>query len=308
MNAGAARCTMRLHDQLMPPRVRLPADLRTVPFSVSQGRDAGLSRKRMRGRDLQVPFRGARRSETPETVEAAARSYLPVMDEEAFFCSITAAALLGMPLPRTVRPVDAVHVGVPWPHRAPRGAGVVGHKFVITPQEIAELRGLTLTSPARTWCDLAGVLPLPDLVAAGDWVLRSGTDPVELAALAGRHPGRRGRAQRLRAFSLLDARSESPKESNLRTLVVTAGLTHFVPNVEVIACGHRYRLDLAWTKKRIALEYQGGYHNDERQWRRDMTRRARLEAEGWTVIFINSDDLRDPAELVRRIRMLANHA
>jgi very-short-patch-repair endonuclease len=33
-----------------------------------------------------------------------------------------------------------------------------------------------------------------------------------------------------------------------------------------------------------------------------MTRRARLEANGWFVMLVNANDLRDPDELVRRIR------
>ena len=33
-----------------------------------------------------------------------------------------------------------------------------------------------------------------------------------------------------------------------------------------------------------------------------MTRRSRLEAQGWYVMEINADDLGDPVELVARIR------
>ena len=71
----------------MPRRVELPVDLHTAPFSVGQGFDAGLSRKRMRGRDLTVPFRSVRSTRSADSVEATARAYLPVMDQEAFFCS-----------------------------------------------------------------------------------------------------------------------------------------------------------------------------------------------------------------------------
>ncbi|HEU4807441.1 MAG TPA: hypothetical protein VFT01_04205 [Homoserinimonas sp.] len=55
--------------------------------------------------------------------------------------------------------------------------------------------------------------------------------------------------------------------------------------------GYHYRADLAFP-----------IHGDEAQRRRDMTRRARLEADGWYVMEVNADDLRDPIELVQRIR------
>ncbi|MBU1589284.1 MAG: hypothetical protein KKH51_15270 [Actinobacteria bacterium] len=52
----------------------------------------------------------------------------------------------------------------------------------------------------------------------------------------------------------------------------------------------------------MILEYQGDYHRSMSQWRKDMTRRSRLEAQGWYVMEINADDLGDPVELVARIR------
>ena len=40
-----------------------------------------------------------------------------------------------------------------------------------------------------------------------------------------------------------------------------------------------------------------------------MTRRSRLEAQGWYVMEINADDLGDPVEIVARIRsVLARRA
>jgi very-short-patch-repair endonuclease len=66
--------------------------------------------------------------------------------------------------------------------------------------------------------------------------------------------------------------------------------------------GSAIRTDLAFTEYRVVLEYQGDYHRLSReQWRKDMTRRSRLESKNWIVIEINADDLRDPVELVARI-------
>jgi very-short-patch-repair endonuclease len=48
------------------------------------------------------------------------------------------------------------------------------------------------------------------------------------------------------------------------------------------------------------LEYQGGHHQDPEQWRKDVTRRAALEADGWTVLEIAADDV--GPELVDLVR------
>jgi very-short-patch-repair endonuclease len=55
----------------------------------------------------------------------------------------------------------------------------------------------------------------------------------------------------------------------------------------------------------VLIEYQGDYHRKvQGQWRKDMTRRSRLEAQDWVVIELNANDLRDPDELASRIRMI----
>jgi very-short-patch-repair endonuclease len=56
----------------------------------------------------------------------------------------------------------------------------------------------------------------------------------------------------------------------------------------------------------VLLEYQGDYHRTPEQFRADMTRLSRLEADGWYVFQINADDLKNPEELVARLhRVLA---
>lgn len=51
----------------------------------------------------------------------------------------------------------------------------------------------------------------------------------------------------------------------------------------------------------MIVEYQSDYHRDPERFRADMTRIARLQADGWFVMQVNADDLRDPVELVQRI-------
>jgi very-short-patch-repair endonuclease len=69
--------------------------------------------------------------------------------------------------------------------------------------------------------------------------------------------------------------------------------------------GRLVRPDFAFEEYKTLVEYQGDYHRlTKAQWRKDMTRRSRLEAAGWIVLEINADDLRDPNELVARLAAL----
>jgi very-short-patch-repair endonuclease len=157
------------------------------------------------------------------------------------------------------------------------------------------------------WCELAVLLSVHELVAAGDFLIHWRSPLVsreQLVDAARRYPDRRGRVTRRAALEHLDARSESPKESELRTILAIGGIRGLVSNLPVRVGDKNYRLDLALPESKIDIEYQSDYHRDPAQWRRDMTRRSRLEADGWTVIEINVDDLNDPAELVARIHRI----
>lgn len=163
----------------------------------------------------------------------------------------------------------------------------------------------------RTWLDLGPRLPLYDLVAAGDFVVHWRNPLASIAELGAgllHRRSRRGLVKLHAGLGLLSDRSESPPESVLRVLVLLAGLpaprvNHVVTDVfgEFVA-----RIDLLIDEYQLVLEYMGDYHRtSKRQWRYDMTSRSKLEAGGKRVIEINADDLRDPDELVERIRMHA---
>lgn len=113
------------------------------------------------------------------------------------------------------------------------------------------------------------------------------------------------RSPKLRvALSLLDARAESRRESLLRVLLHNHGLIDPVVNRVVVhtTTGSDIRCDFTFSREQVAIEYQGDYHRSQKQWRSDMTRKSRLEARGCYVIEVNADDLKDPGELVGRIR------
>lgn len=185
--------------------------------------------------------------------------------------------------------------------------GVIGHSLRIRPDELVDWRGLRFTGPARTWLDLAARLSLVELVAVGDYIVHW-RQPLatlsELTDAVGRYPSRRGLARARDAVPLIRTRSESPRETALRVLIVLAGLPEPECNFNIHDSSGRFlaRADLAYPAFRLLLEYQGDHHRTDRaQWRRDIRRVGSVEDHGWQMLQFTDDDLQDPAALLARV-------
>jgi hypothetical protein len=159
----------------------------------------------------------------------------------------------------------------------------------------------------RTWCDLAALLSIPDLVAAGDYLLCWESPKTTLPRLqdaASRYPSRRGKAALTPALALLSTRSRSRPESLLRVALVTSALPHPSPNfgVHLLLSRRDIEIDLAFPRYKVGLEYQGDHHReDRRQWRRDIKRGNDAVDEGWSMLYFTGDDTDDMAELLTRV-------
>lgn len=212
-----------------------------------------------------------------------------------------------MPLPRRLENETALHVAVPAPATAPVGKGIRGHSYRVVDRELSSIGGVQLSNPARAWCELSGVLTLDELIIAGDHILlkeRKLSSFVELVDQASRFPAPRGRALRALALPDMTDTSESPQETRLRLIVKRAGIPGLVANLAIrTSGGFDYRGDIVFPRRKLIIEYQSGFHDSPRKRREDMTRRSRLEADGWTVMEVNSDDLKDAFELCARIRL-----
>ena len=289
------------------PRIPLPDRLLAGPFTFSQGLKAGMGEKRLRGRDLQRPFRGVRSPQSGRlTLEGLCEAYQKVMPQHAFFCGVTAATLMAIPLPSYQERSRTLHVAVPAPHRAPSGRGVRGHTLTPAPDQVRDWHGLRLSSPEFTWCQLGALLPLPGLVAAGDFLIHHRlpfTTTDRLTDAVDRFVGRRGKPALRAALLLLNNRSESPQESQLRVIVVTSGIPGAQANLPITTSGgYRYRADIAFPEKKVIVEYQSRFHDGSKEFRADMTRISRLEADDWYVMQVNRNDLDGPVELISRLR------
>ena len=136
--------------------------------------------------------------------------------------------------------------------------------------------GFPVTTPERTWCDLASVLTLPELVAAGDKLIARRLPQTTRAALeraVSTCTSRRGIRNLRRALGMLSDRAESPRESLLRVAIILVGLPDPTVNMRVFSAKGKFlaRVDLCYPDLKLSLECQGDHHRaDQSQWRRDI--------------------------------------
>ena len=92
---------------------------------------------------------------------------------------------------------------------------------------------------------------------------------------------------------LADARAECPQESQLRLVIIDAGLPAPEPQLWIYDGAGRgiYRIDLAYGPKRIGLEYDGASHMERERLRGDRYRMNWLASRGWTMRYFTDEDL-----------------
>lgn len=124
----------------------------------------------------------------------------------------SAALVHGLPLVSGVPP-QVTLVGGPWRGRR---SGLVVPSMRCDPDDLCEVDpwGIPVTSPQRTWFDVARLLTPADALSVGDRLLAGGAvTPAELIDIAFAHPGLRGVQQARWAAPHCDGRRESPAES-----------------------------------------------------------------------------------------------
>lgn len=173
--------------------------------------------------------------------------------------------------------------------------------------ELTSLDGLRLLSPASTWVSLGRVLELPDLVAAGDFLVtpefgsrRAAVCTIDdLRRVLGL--GRRVGAGRLRrAVELVRVGPLSRPESLARVLFLSAGLPEGIPNLRVSPL---LMFDLAWPQWRVAFDYHGAHHRSASQHARDVRRLDLARDDGWSLLQATKADVFEhPFDLVGRLR------
>lgn len=263
----------------------------------------GMTRQELRSPNLATPVLGTRVVDRGGTVTRAQflDAVRSVATDDQFLSHTTAARVHGMPLPARLAD-DPVHLAAPTVGSRMRRPGVVGHRLKA---EVVEVDGIRVEHPLDAFVHLATVLTLHELVAVADWLLQErnglGLTKQHLIERLDHFKGARGLPLLRRAITMARTRVESPRETQLRLVIVGAGLPEPGCNLEVFDDDGTFiaRLDLAWPELKVAAEYDGEQHRlEDRQYARDVERLAALERAGWIVVRVTKEHLWDPRRQV----------
>ncbi len=290
----------------MPRRTPLEPGL-GPSFTVAEALALGHSASRLRGGDLERPFRGVRVRR--DGARSAIAGYAPLLRPGDRFSGVTALALWGAP-----RAPFPVHVTAAAGRTRPRRLGVIGHDGPRA--EPVTRHGLPVSPPALAFLEAAAELRERDLVAAGDHLVLDPRvlDPLdirphigldELRAHMEAASGRHVRAAR-RAAARVRTGVESRAETLLRLLIADAGLPDPQCGVAIPDARGRHigYFDMAWPDRRVIVEYDGDQHRTSTsQYDRDIRRFDRATDAGYRVIRVRARGLGpDLPESLARIR------
>lgn len=288
----------------------LPDPLTKGPFVVSDALELGVSRARLRFRDLQAPYWGVRTPswEAPEFSDAVAAAQLLMVAEA--FSHFTAARILHLPLPSAWSPTEGVHIIGATSDPRDRHRGIRPHRGLEVRQTVMR-EDLRCTDPLTTWADLAPHLALDDLIVLGDAVMnwRRGIPFTDLSSMVASRAHHRGVRRMREALPLIRSRSDSAMETRSRLLFVRGGLPEPELNAPVtdeagewLATG-----DFVWREKRVVAEFDGDDHRtNRRRWQIDIGRREAVQDHGWHYVQLTADAVVIPRLAQRTLERLAH--
>ncbi len=195
--------------------------------------------------------------------------------------------------------------------RTVRLDGVVAHQSgVWGPGHVALHRGVPVTSPARTICDLSAIAPMTTVARALDDALRRNLTTIRQVDRVFAPMAHRGRHRSRVVRALIEARSdgfdpgESPAEERVVRWLTDAGLPRPVQQHRVVVDGRNLRLDAAYPDLGIAIEYDGwDAHRTRTRFDSDRARGNDLEIRGWMVLrFTSTSSRRDVVEATTAAR------
>lgn len=180
--------------------------------------------------------------------------------------------------------------------------GIVIHRDNLRDEEVCAMRGIAVTTPARTAFDLGRRKGLTGALIRVDALANAtGLEVSDVGSLIQRHPGVRGLVQLRRILLLMDAGAESPQETRTRLLLVRSGLPKPETQIRILDrfnCPFA-RLDMGYRELKVAIEFDGAQHwTDPAQRTADIDRHAELAALGWQIVRVSSDLLRYRPDVV----------
>lgn len=294
--------------------VRRVAALQDGIVSLEQAKALGISAKGAyqlcrAGAWRRVGWKHYRVLDGEHSRRARMRAAVGALGPHAVIVLDTAAEIYGIAgLPRT----DDIHVSLPGDAaRAQRSAAcvdpaLVAHQLVIPDAHVTQMRGLPVTTPARTVADILLRHPRLAAVAFLDSALNRGiVTPDDLAAALPMMRRRRGCIDAREYLTEADARAASPLETRVRLRCVDGrvppdDLQHVIRDDDgfVIAAA-----DLAWLRPKIIGEADGRQpHGQPEALYRDRRRQNQLAKAGWRVLRFTWSDTYDPAYIPEVVR------
>lgn len=281
----------------------LPGFADKVVFTAAEARAAGMTDHQLRHPALVTATRGIRFWDVGERPWPQMVQAVSALPGDHYLSHSTAARLWGLWMPAALEEDLPIHItgrkGVAGSRRRP---GIVGHKAKLHPLDVVEVDGHRLTTPERTWLDLATQIHDPmRLVAAGDALLQRHDGPLRGIEVLGRsHPlatlveidaamGRRRRTKGINAArqarELIRAGVDSAAETRVRMIILQAGLPEPVVNQEVwLSPTLKRRPDLHYPEWRVAIQYDGRHHGENSQLNSDIHRDSDFTDHGWESV------------------------
>lgn len=163
--------------------------------------------------------------------------------------------------------------------------------------ERTELRGMPLTTPARTILDLSARLAdrrVEEMLDRGEATRL--LDLVELRRAIAEHRGRPGTP---RLERVLGEYAPTVTRSELEDLLLLLCDAHGLPRPAMNARVLGYEVDACWQSARLVVELDGyAYHRSPRAFEQDRARDVALTVAGWRVLRFTYRQLRDSPERV----------
>jgi hypothetical protein len=221
----------------------------------------------------------------------------------------TLAARLAMPARARLTGISRIqHLGLDFGPRAPirfvvQGAlhiamdGVFLHRTKRLPP--VDDVGVTPAAAFVAYCSKARVI---DGIKVGDWLLHNGHMTIdEVRALALRELWRPGAHEAIWLLEHLDAKARSLPESEVRALLVFAGLERPELNVAIDEDG-QVVCDLVYRRWRTVVEHEGAHHQEDRaQYHLDLGRYAWMRRREVGYVQSTHEKLRHPRTLVGEV-------
>lgn len=299
----------------------LPVELQTHAFTREDLSGWQLDQERARRRDILRLAHGVFVSASAQWDSLMTARELAQALPDCWISHFTAARFYAWQPPRRLGEEDTIHLSQSREsNRRIRRPEVISHRQSAYAQDLLTEGGARITSPARTWLDLASALTEVELICFGDHLVRipypafeGRTEPFatlgELSETLTRVSGVQGRRRACEALEQVRVGADSGAETRLRLALVDAGLPEPSLQVPLDPRSPRTRCaDLGYPELKIAIQYEGLTHFTPEQAKADQRRDNAFLAQGWIVLRFNDRDyVQGFASAVRQVRGALGH-